>query len=148
MSKARFVFIMSSKTVGFRTSETDKYPLSYPLIDDETASAIDKGRVSGDAVAEAITKGIMSKPGFSWEDFDRRRQAEKKLLNVSQHDMRPVGDNEGENAEPDKPEDVVSLASLGLGGSEPKSAAAEAKPAAKKPSAAKSAVADALGGGY
>ena len=140
MSKARFVFIMGSKTVGHRTSETDKYPLSYPLIDDETASAIDKGKVSGDEVAEAITKGIMSKPGFNWEDFDKRRQAEKKLLNVSQHDMRPVGDNEV-GAEPDKPEDVVSLASLGL-------VASGTKAAAKKQAAAKTAVADALGSGY
>ena len=143
--KARFVFIMSSKTVGFRTTETDKYPLSYPLIDDLTAMAIDKGTVSGEAVAEAITKNIMSKPGFSWEDFDKRRQAEKKLLNVSQHDMTLVGDEDA-SEEADKPEDVVTLDTLGLGGGEPNGATAEAKPAAgKKATAAKSAIADALG---
>lgn len=150
MSKARFVFIMGNKTVGFRTPETDKYPLSYPLIDDETASVIDKGLVSGDAVAEAITKGIMSKPGFNWEDFDKRRQAEKKLLNVSQHDMAVVGDKADNSTKGDEPEDVVSLASLGL--AKPKSASnsapadvqASAKPASRK-SEAKSSIDAALG---
>lgn len=126
MSKARFIFNMSNKTVGPRTSETDKYPLTYPLIDDETANAVVKGVVTGDAVAEAIRKGIMSKPGFNWEDFDKRRQAEKKLLNMSQHDMIPMSEKEGANAEPDKPEEVATLASLGLGNA----AKAEAKPKA------------------
>ena len=143
-SKAKYVINSNDGTVSWRTSETDKYPLTYPLIDDETAKAVDSGRISGMVVVEAIKKGIMSEPGFNWEEYDKRRQAEKRGLNVSQHDMIPIGDEQEKEAESDKPEKVVTLASLGLGDA----AKGEAKPkaaAAPKAKSASSAVADALG---
>ena len=61
---------------------------------------------------EAIKKDIMSKPDFSWEGFDRQRQAEKLKLNISQHDMVPIGEEAQKEEIPDAPENVVKLSDV------------------------------------
>ena len=94
-SKARYVINMETGSHGFRTSETDALPLTFRLIDDKTCKALCRGEIKGKDVVEAIRKQMMSAEGFSWEEFDRRRQAEKQRMNVSQHDMVPVGESVG-----------------------------------------------------
>ena len=118
-SKARYVINMETGSHGFRTSETDALPLTFRLIDDKTCKALCRGEIKGKDVVEAIRKQMMSAEGFSWEEFDRRRQAEKQRMNVSQHDMVPVGESAEKDAEPEQKEDVFSLESLGLGGKDP-----------------------------
>ena len=148
MTKAKFIINMEDGTVGFRTDMSDQLPLTFHLIDDATAVAIEKGKVKASDVIEAIKKGFMSKPDFSWDEWDKKRRKEKDLRNVSQRDMRPVGAaDDGKPAEPEKPEDVATLDSLGLGGAPaaaPTGEAAASKPSPKK-SATKSAIDAALG---
>lgn len=135
--KARYVLNMSTGTWGFRTEMTDRLPLTFRLIDDETCKALVDGRITSQQVIEAIKRDIMSRPGFSWEDFDRQRQAEKLKLNISQHDMVPIGDGEQKDDEPSGPEDVVSLADVlgdekkAKGSSAPAASEAQAVPAAQ-----------------
>lgn len=107
--KARYVINMNTGTWGFRTEMTDRLPLTFRLIDDETCKALVDGRITSSRVIEAIKKNIMSKPDFSWDEYDRQRQAEKLKLNISQHDMVPIGDEERKEEQPDVPEDVVKL---------------------------------------
>lgn len=150
-SKARFVFNRSNRTVGFRTSETDKLPNTYVLIDDATANAVVDGQITGDQLEDAIARNIMSKPGFSWEEYSRRRQAEDRLLNVSKYDMRPAGNGADASADPEKNDDVVSLAGLGLSAEAKRQASARSSsggaktaPPAEKPTG-KSSIDAALG---
>ena len=150
-TKARFVINMNTGSHGFRTAETDALPLTFRLIDDDVCKALCQGRISGMQVVEALKKDMMSQPGFSWEKFDRQRQAEKQRMNVSQHDMVPVGDDSEKDGEPEVVEDIASLSSLGLGTAgapKPQTSDAPAKKdadAAKKPSG-RSAIDAALGG--
>ncbi len=110
--KARYVINMSTGTWGFRTEMTDRLPLTFRLIDDETCKALVDGRITSQQVIEAIKRDIMSRPDFSWEEFDRQRQAEKLKLNISQHDMVPIGNDEQKDDEPSGPENVISLADV------------------------------------
>lgn len=129
--KARFVINMSTGAWGPRTEMTDRLPLTFRLIDDETCKALVDGRITSQQVIEAIKRDIMSRPDFSWEGFDRQRQAEKLKLNISQHDMVPIGDDGQKDDEPSGPEDVVSLADV-LGG-EKKAKGSSAPPASAAP---------------
>ena len=110
--KARYVLNMNTGTWGFRTEMTDRLPLTFRLIDDETCKALVDGRITSQQVIEAIKRDIMSRSGFSWEDFDRQRQAEKLKLNISHHDMVPIGSDEQKDDEPSGPEEVVSLSDV------------------------------------
>lgn len=114
-NRARFVINMNTGAHGPRTDETDKYPLTFKFIDDETCKALATKKITGMQVVEAIKKKMLSRPDFSWEEYDRRRQAEKTRMNVSQHDMVPVGDDTEKEEEQSTPEDVVTLSSLGIG---------------------------------
>lgn len=134
--KARYVLNMSTGTWGYRTEMTDRLPLTFRLIDDETCKALVDGRITSNQVIEAIKRDIMSKPGFSWEEFDRQRQAEKLKLNISQHDMVPIGDGEQKDDEPSVPEDVVSLADVLGGEKKAKGSSAPAAPEAQAAPAA------------
>ena len=128
--KARFVINIMTGAHGPRTAETDKLPLTFRLIDDATCKALATEEIKPSQVVEAIKKAMMSKHDFSWEEYDRRRQEEKMRMNVSQHEMVPVGTDSKDGAEgdaPDAPEDVVSLSSLGIG----KNASAPAKKPSK-----------------
>lgn len=144
----RFVINMATGSHGFRTEITDTLPLTFKIITDETCSALCSGSVKGAQVVEAIKKGFMSKPDFSWEEYDRRRQEEKQRMNVSQHDMIPVGDEVVPDDEPKETLEVYSLKDLGLGGSQSetkKTTVATKKATQAKTETASSAIADALG---
>lgn len=110
--KARYVINMNTGAWGFRTEMTDRLPLTFRLIDDETCKALVDGRITSKQVIEAIKKEIMSKPDFSWEEFDRQRQTEKLKLNISQHDMVPIGEEAQKEEIPDAPENVVKLSDV------------------------------------
>lgn len=112
--RARFVINMVTGAHGPRTAATDELPLTFKLIDDATCKALATGEITGMQVVEAVKKDMMSKPDFSWEEYDRRRQAEKLRMNVSQHEMVPatVGDEKGETAEVS--EEVISLDSINV----------------------------------
>lgn len=144
----RFVINMATGSHGFRTEITDTLPVTFKIISDATCDALCKGKVKGSEVVAAIKKGFMSKPDFDWEEYDRRRQIEKQHMNVSQHDMVPVGDETEVVDEPKSTLEVYTLEGLGLADSP-----AETKKVTKKPTQAKvektetssSAIADALG---
>lgn len=150
VSRARFVINMNTGAHGYRTSETDALPLTFKLIDDDVCKALCQGKISGMQVVEMIKKDMFSKPGFKWEEYDRQRQAEKQRMNVSQHDMVPVGDAADKAEEPEVAEEVLTLGALGLtdaqkGGAKGKSKADPA--AAKEPGkSVTDAVNDALSG--
>lgn len=110
--KARYVINMNTGAWGFRTEMTDRLPLTFRLIDDETCKALVDGRITSKQVIEAVKKEIMSKPDFSWEEFDRQRQADKLKLNISQHDMVPIGEEAQKEEIPDAPENVVKLSDV------------------------------------
>ena len=110
--KARYVINMNTGAWGFRTEMTDRLPLTFRLIDDETCKALVDGRITSKQVIEAVKKEIMCKPDFSWEEFDRQRQAEKLKLNISQHDMVPIGEESQKEEIPDAPENVVKLSDV------------------------------------
>lgn len=110
--KARYVINMNTGAWGFRTEMTDRLPLTFRLIDDETCKALVDGRITSKQVIEAVKKEIMGKPDFSWEEFDRQRQAEKLKLNISQHDMVPIGEEAQKEEIPDAPENVVKLSDV------------------------------------
>ena len=116
--RARFAINVDSGVVVFRSDSTDALPTLWKLIDDATASAIVKKKVSASAVIEAIQKSIVRDDGFNWKEYDVKRRKDRELFNVSEHDMVPDGakDPNGEN-EPEKEDtDVLSLNDLGLGG--------------------------------
>ena len=143
----RFVINMATGSHGFRTEITDTLPITFKMITDATCEALCKGKVKGSEVVAAIKKGFMSKPDFDWEEYDRRRQFEKQLMNVSQHDMVPVGDENEVEDEPKTTLEVYSLDELGLGGApvEPKKTKKTTQAKAEKVEAASSAIDDALG---
>jgi hypothetical protein len=144
----RFVINMATGSHGFRTEITDTLPVTFKIISDATCDALCKGKVKGSEVVAAIKKGFMSKPDFDWEAYDRRRQIEKQHMNVSQHDMVPVGDDTEVVDEPKPTLETYSLESLGLADSP-----VDTKKGARKPTQSKeektetpsSAIADALG---
>jgi hypothetical protein len=144
----RFVINMATGSHGFRTEITDTLPVTFKIISDATCDALCKGKVKGSEVVAAIKKGFMSKPDFDWEEYDRRRQIEKQHMNVSQHDMVPVGDETEVVDEPKSTLEVYTLEGLGLADS-----SVETKKGSKKLTQAKvektetpsSAIADALG---
>lgn len=113
-SKIRFVLNINSGTVSSRTSETDKNPIIFRMIDDATASAIVKKEVSVDVVIEAINRKEYGKPGFSWKEYEAKRRAAEDLLNVSQREMIPVTDDPKLKSEERQinPDDVVTLADI------------------------------------
>lgn len=144
----RFVINMATGSHGFRTEITDTYPLTFKIITDETCNALCKGTIKGSQVVEAIKRGFMSKPDFSWEEYDRRRQEEKQRMNVSQHDMVLVGDESTLEDEPKATLEVYSLKDLGLGTSQTetkKTTTTTKKTTQAKTETASSVIADALG---
>lgn len=113
MNKARFVINLETGVVGFRTDETDKLPIIFKLIDDNTANAIVSGEVSRDKVISSIKGKFMSEPEFSWQDYDRQRQAAKAIMNISQRDMTIVAEKkEWEKQTEVKDEDVFSIGEI------------------------------------
>ena len=147
----RFVINMATGSHGFRTEITDTLPLTFKIITDATCKALCNGTVKGSQVIEAIKKGFMSKPDFSWEEYDRRRQVEKQHMNVSQHDMIPVGEETEVVDEPKSTLEVYSLEGLGLANSpaDTKKTVTRTKSTktenAEKPETPSSAIDDALG---
>ena len=150
----RFVINMATGSHGFRTEITDTLPLTFKIITDATCKALCNGTVKGSQVIEAIKKGFMSKPDFSWEEYDRRRQVEKQHMNVSQHDMIPVGEETEVVDEPKSTLEVYSLEGLGLADSpadtkktvtKTKSTKTEKTENAEKTETPSSAIDDALG---
>lgn len=150
----RFVINMATGSHGFRTEITDTLPVTFKIISDATCDALCKGKVKGSEVVAAIKKGFMSKPDFDWEEFDRRRQIEKQQMNVSQHDMVPVGDDTEVVDEPKSTLEVYTLEGLGLADSpagakktvtKTKSTKTEKTENAEKPETPSSAIDDALG---
>ena len=145
---------MATGSHGFRTEITDTLPLTFKIITDATCKALCNGTVKGSQVIEAIKKGFMSKPDFSWEEYDRRRQVEKQRMNVSQHDMIPVGEETEVVDEPKSTLEVYSLEGLGFANSpaDTKKTATKTKSTktgnaenAEKPETPSSAIDDALG---
>lgn len=136
--KNRYVINIDNGTVNVRTSAHAENPLLFRPIDEETARAINDGGVKADDVIEAIERIERGKSDFSWKEYDRKRHAAEKLLNVSRREMVP------EDTDPDMVQDndkadeaTISLADLGLagkpkdGGEKPKRTRAE-KPRAEK----------------
>jgi hypothetical protein len=110
----QYVINMTTGAHGLRTEVTDTLPLTFKIIDDATCRALCRGTVKGSQVVEAIKRKFMTKPDFSWEDYDRRRQEEKLRMNVSQHDMVPVTTKDDEGERENTTSEVFSLESLGL----------------------------------
>ena len=120
--KIRYVININTAVVCFRTSATDENPIIFRKIDDDTANSILHNKVKASDVIEALMKHEASKDGFSWREYDRKRQAAEKLLNVSQREMVPVNDDavNAEDGGDEGSEDVVSLKDLGLVGGDKK----------------------------
>lgn len=112
---SHFVLNINSCVVCPRTSATDENPIIFRRIDDETARMIDSGKVKASVVIEALEKKERSASDFNWKEYDKKRQAAEKALNVSQRDMIPVSDPNAEDGRgKDDDADVVSLKDLDL----------------------------------
>ena len=117
--RARFVFNIETGLVGFRTNATDQLPVIFKLLDDETAAAIERGEVKVSDVQEAIMKAEMSRSGFSWKEYDKKRTKAKELLNMSQRDMVPVNEEQpSEEQAAEQNEEVLSLKDISSGEAE------------------------------
>lgn len=116
--RARFAINVDSGVVVFRSNSTDALPTLWKLIDDATATAIVKKKVSATAVIEAIQKSIVRDEGFNWKEYDAKRRKDRELFNVSEHDMVPDGEKNpnGEGEQEKEDGEVLSLKDLGLGG--------------------------------
>lgn len=131
--KTRYVINIDNGTVSVRTSAHAENPFMFRPIDRETATAIGEGRIKSADVIEAIEKIERNKPGFNWKEYDRRRHAAERILNVSRREMIPETNDPDmvlDNEKADREE--FSLSSLGLA-EKPKSDADEkAKKVCKK----------------
>ena len=111
---ANYVINIESGVVMHRNPATNANSFIFRLIDDETARAVADKEITAAAVIEAITKADHSKEGFSWKEYDDRRRAAIKQLNMSERNMIPVnGDEANKNAgEDEKVEEVTTLADI------------------------------------
>lgn len=108
----RFCVNVEDGSVLFRSHVTDSYPILFRQIDDEMAKMISEGKVTGKQIAEAAIRKDMSQPGFDYQEYDKRRQAEKKSRCMSQREMIPVSENPVDVNEEAKPETTLTLADL------------------------------------
>mgnify|MGYP004631840389 CR=1 FL=1 len=111
-----YVLNINSGAVCVQTSATAQNPIIFRRIDEETAQMIVRGQVKAEAVVEAIDRRERSAPDFSWREYDARRRAAEKALNVSRREMVPVSDDPNEAGETPAAEaqEVVSAKDLGL----------------------------------
>lgn len=134
MMRANFVVNIETETLLYRTDETDKLPVIYRKIDDETAKAIISGEIAVKTVVDAIENAEMKSPTFNWREYDAKRRAAKKMLNVSEKNMVPVSEAPVNTRKEDSPTEVVTLKDIigePAGGAEsPKPVTAEDKAAA------------------
>lgn len=121
--KTRYVINIDNGTVNVRTSAHAENQFMFRPIDEETAIAINSGKVKADDVIEAINRIERSKGDFNWKEYDRQRRAAEKLLNVSRREMIP------DNTDPDMvqnneeaDEKTLSLKELGIDVGESKKA--------------------------
>ena len=146
--QCQYVLNINSGTVTLRTPATDDNPVIFRKIDDETATMIVRGKIKAFDVVEAIEKHERNSPDFSWREYDKKRRAAEKLLNVSRREMTPVSDDPNENGDQggqEGDEDVVSLKELGIAGEEPAAKKPKKEKAAKPKEEASEAGAEAQG---
>ena len=115
----KYVLNINNCTVTPRTQFTDANPIIFRKIDDETATAIVRGKVRAIDVIEAIEKKERAAADFNWREYDAKRRAAEKQLNVSSREMIPVNDDQagaGEGGGDAGSGDVITMKDLGMGG--------------------------------
>lgn len=115
----KYVLNINNCTVTPRTQFTDANPIIFRKIDDETATAIVRGKVRAIDVIEAIEKKERAAADFNWREYDAKRRAAEKQLNVSSREMIPVNDDQagaGEGGGDTGSGDVITMKDLGMGG--------------------------------
>lgn len=114
-TRASYVINITTGVVTGRTSATDRNPMIFRLIDDETARAIIDKKVTAWQIVGAIDKNDRSAKDFNFRDYNKRMAAAEKALNVSQRDMVPLQGDPSVAVEEEKPDEgVLTLSALGL----------------------------------
>lgn len=131
-TRASYVINITTGVVTGRTSATDRNPMIFRLIDDETARAIIDKKVTAWQIVGAIDKNDRSAKDFNFRYYNKRMAAAEKALNVSQRDMVPLQGDPSVAVEEEKPDEgVLTLSALGLSSGKTEKAKKAEKPEKK-----------------